>query len=165
MKKCAKTTFTRFWNDKNWAQTCIQKTSHFSKYHNKKFQKNQKDLHNIEQHCHNYCFEKWSTHIERFSTFPLPNLAMSWYFYHQRWLSNFNKHCHIWIDSPKYDTTCMVHNNACNNSASNDSCHLRKDTIIPITHIERLFHSLYHRRLWLFSFSFQLFFNYLCSYH
>jgi hypothetical protein len=74
-------------------------------------------------------------------------------FYHQRWLLNFNEHCHNWFDSPKYDTTCMMHNNACNNITCNDNCHLREDTIVLGTHIERLFHSPYHVRLR------------LCSYH
>jgi hypothetical protein len=104
------------------------------------------------QECHNYDTE-WC-----FSPFPPPHLMVNWYFYHQ--FSNFNECCHNLFNSTKYCVTCIIHDNTCN-----DNCHSKKYIFICGTHIRKWPHSLYHKNLKLFSFSFWLLFCFLCLDH
>jgi hypothetical protein len=76
-------------------------------------------------------------------------------------ISIFSERCHSWFDLLEYGTMCIfVYDNTCN-----DNCHSRENMIIHGACIKRWFHSSYHRDLWLFPFWFQLFFNFLFSFH
>lgn len=106
-------------------------------------------------------FGYWNTHIERgFPPLPLPHLVVSRYSYHERWLLNLRRHCHSSFDLPKYGTTCIVHDNICN-----DNCHLGENMITYEANINKQLHSPCHKDLWLFYFSFQLLFDILCLGH
>lgn len=117
-----------------------------------------KDLHNIVA----IIVLKNEAHIQRnFPPFLLSHLVVSWYFYHQRWLSNFNEHCHNWFNSPKYDTTCIVHNNACKRQLS-----LKRKIQLYWEHISKdYFIRLTMEGYDCLHFHFNSFLNYLCSYH
>jgi hypothetical protein len=82
----------------------------------------------------------------------------SWYSYNWKQLSDLSRHCHNWFDLSKYGAMCIIHDNACSHS-----CHSKEGMIICCMCIRRIFHSPYHKDLWMFSFSFL--FYYLCSGH
>ncbi len=106
-------------------------------------------------------FGYWNAHIERgFSLLPLPHLIVSQYSYHKRWLLNLRRHCHSSFDSFEYGTTYIVHNNTCN-----DNCHLGENMITFKVNIKKQLQSPCHKDLWLFYFSFQLLFDFLCLGH
>jgi hypothetical protein len=87
-------------------------------------------------YCCNYCFGELNTCIKkRFSTFSLTTLNVELIFLSWEDLSRCH---HNWSNLPKYGTTCIFHDNACNNSCS------REDMIICEAHIQRWLHSPCH---------------------
>jgi hypothetical protein len=83
-------------------------------------------------YCCNYCFEKWSTCLERgLPPFPSPHLTTNGYPYHQIQLPNFDGRYHYWLDLHIYGAANINNNSTC----KDDGC-LRENSILHQTNIK-----------------------------
>ncbi len=89
---------------------------------------------------------------------PPPHTKTSGYYHHQKQFSNPDEHCHCQSDSYKFGAAYFNNNSACN-----DSCHPRQDTILHRANAKRWFHSPCHRNLRLSPSSFWFLSNFLCT--
>jgi len=105
-------------------------------------------------YCCNYCFEKWNSkkkisHLFLCHTWWQVDILIT--------KNNFWTLTNLVIVDPTH-LVCIIHNNTYNNN-----CDLGKNMIICGTHIKKWLYSHYHKDLWLFLLSFQLFLDFLWS--